>query len=226
LAFTYALDRKALVKIALSGQATPANGWLPPGLPGNVNSTRKPYATNVPLAKKLLAEAGFPDGNGFPKLDIYFKDSLGSQQQLFELIQAQLKQNLGISVGLKNTPVNAFDALVKDPKKRPLLYGYTFGFDYPDAQEADEYLRVTGAPYDYENYSNKRYDALVEKANSASNPAVRKKLYEQAENILMDDVGLLPLYYPNTNWIAKPNVKNFALTALYMRKWNAVSLGK
>jgi ABC-type oligopeptide transport system substrate-binding subunit len=42
----------------------------------------------------------------------------------------------------------------------------------------------------------------------------------------MNDLGVLPLYYPNTNWLAKPNVKNFALTALYMRKWNTISLGK
>jgi oligopeptide transport system substrate-binding protein len=226
LAFAHAIDRNLLVKVALSGQATPGNGWLPPGLPGNVNSTRKPYAMNVDLARKYLAQAGFPEGKGFPKLDIYFKDSLGSQQQLFELIQAQLKQNLGISLGLKNTPVNAFDEMVDSPKKRPLLYGYTFGFDYPDAQEADEYLRVTGAPYNYENYSNKRYDALVGQANSSSDASKRAKLYAQAENILMNDLGVLPLYYPNTNWLAKPNVKNFALTALYMRKWNTISLGK
>ena len=156
---------------------------------------------------------------------IAFKDSLGSQQQVFEFVQAQLQQNLGISIGLKNMPINAFDKLVGDAKTRPLIYGYTFGFDYPDAQEADEYLRVTGAPYNYENYSNKRYDTLVEKANASSNQAERVKLYQQAENVLMNDLGVLPLYYPNTNWLAKPYVRNFALTALYMRKWQTISVG-
>lgn len=224
-AFAHAIDNAALVKIALAGQATPANGWLPTGLPGNVNSSRKPYAYDAKLAQKLLAQAGYPGGKGFPKLEIAFKDSLGSQQQVFEFVQAQLQQNLGISIGLKNMPINAFDALVKDPKSRPLIYGYTFGFDYPDAQEADEYLRVTGAPYNYENYSNKRYDALVAKANASSNQALRVKLYQQAENVLMNDLGVLPLYYPNTNWLAKPYVKNFALTALYMRKWQTISVG-
>lgn len=226
LAFNQAIDKQTLVKIALSGQATPANGWLPPGLPGNVNAARKPYAFDAAAAKKLLADAGFPDGKGLPKLTIYFTSSLGQQQQVFEYVQAQLQQNLGIQVGLKLIPPTAFDDLLKNPKTRPAMWGYTFGWDYPDAQEGDQYELMTGAPYNYGGVSVKEFDRLVGEANAASDQAERTRLYEQGENALLDEAPFVTLYYPHTNWIVKPYVKGFGMGPLYMTPWAKTSLAK
>ena len=135
-----------------------------------------------------------------------------------------IQKNLGIKVGLKELPINAFNNELATPKTRPLLWGYTFGFDYPDAQELDEYLGISGAPYNYEGYSNKRYDALVAKANADSNQKRRAQLYAQAENVRLADAPTVPLYFVNQNWLAKPNVTGFGYSPLYMHPWRQVSI--
>lgn len=187
--------------------------------------TRKPYSFDPALAKQLLAKGGYPGGKGLPPLTIYFTSSLGEASQVYEFVQGQLEQNLGITIGLKQIPLNSYDTFLHNKSTRPLLWGYTFGFDYPDPQEGFQYEFMTGAPYDYGNITIPRFDSLVTQANRSSDQAQRMRLYSQADNVLMDNAALLPLYYPSTNWLVKPYVHNFALTALYMRKWNRISMG-
>jgi oligopeptide transport system substrate-binding protein len=223
-AFNHAIDKATLVKVALSGVGTPANAWLPPGLPGNVNGQHKGSTYNVALARKLLAQGGYPNGNGFPKISLYYAINYGEYSEVYEYIQSQLNRNLGITLGLKELPINAFNNLVGNAKQRPQLWGYTFGFDYPDPQELDQYLGITGAPYNYEGYSNKHYDQLVAKANATSNQAKRTRLYQQAESVRLADAPTVPLYFVNENWIVKPNVHGFGFSPLYMHKWREVSI--
>lgn len=218
-AFNYAIDKQAMIKIALAGQATPAVGWLPPGLPGSINGTTKGYTFDPTKAKALLAAAGFADGKGFPSIDLVYNLATGQYPEVYEFIQGQLQQNLGIKVGLKQMPANAFNAAMKDKGQRPLFWSYSFGLDYPDAQEQTTYLGITGAPYNFENYSNPRYDSLIKRANETTNQATRATLYRQSELLRLKDAAIVPLYYPNETWIAKPYVKNFEITPLYQRKW-------
>ena len=223
-AFNHAIDKNAIIKIALAGVGTPANAWLPPGIAGNVNAQHSASTYNVALARQLLAKAGYPNGKGFPSVDLHYGINYGEYAQVYELIQGQLEKNLGIKVGLKELPINAFNNELTSPKTRPLLWGYTFGFDYPDAQELDQYLGISGAPYNYDGYSNKTYDRLVAQANADSNQATRAKLYAQAENVRLADAPTVPLYFVNQNWLVKPNVKGFGYSPLYMHPWRQVSI--
>ena len=223
-AFNAAIDKNAIIKIALAGVGTPANAWLPPGIPGNVNAQHSGSTFNTAKARALIAKAGYPGGKGFPSVELDYGINYGEYAQVYELIQAQLQKNLGIKVGLKELPINAFNNKLASPKTRPLLWGYTFGFDYPDAQELDQYLGITGAPYNYEGYSNKRYDALVAKANAGSNQKLRAQLYAQAETVRLADAPTVPLYFVNQNWLVKPNVKGFGYSPLYMHPWRQVSI--
>ena len=143
---------------------------------------------------------------------------------MYELIQAQLEKNLGVKIGLKELPINAFNNELTSPKTRPALWSYTFGFDYPDAQELDQYLGITGAPYNYDGFSNKQYDKLIAEANADSNQATRAKLYAQAENVRLADAPTVPLYFVNQNWLVKPNVKGFGYSPLYMHPWRQISM--
>ncbi len=223
-AFNHAIDKNAIIQIALAGVGTPANSWLPPGIPGNVTAQHVAGTYNVALAKQLLAKAGYPNGKGFPAIDLHYGINYGEYAEVYELIQAQLEKNLGIKVGLKELPINAFNNELTSPKTRPALWSYTFGFDYPDAQELDEYLGITGAPYNYDGYSNKQYDKLVAEANADSNQAMRAKLYAQAENVRLADAPTIPLYFVNQNWLVKPNIKGFGYSPLYMHPWRQVSI--
>ena len=223
-AFNHAIDKNAIIQIALAGVGTPANAWLPPGIAGNVNAQHSRSTYNVALAQQLLAKAGYPNGKGFPSVDLHYGINYGEYAQVYELIQGQLEKNLGIKVGLKELPINAFNNELTSPKTRPPLWGYTFGFDYPDAQELDQYLGITGAPYNYDGYSNKTYDRLVAQANADSNQATRAKLYAKAENVRLADAPTVPLYFVNQNWLVKPTVKGFGYSPLYMHPWRQVSI--
>ena len=223
-AFNHAIDKNAIIKIALAGVGTPANAWLPPGIAGNVNAQHSASTYNVALARQLLAKAGYANGKGFPSVELDYGINYGEYAQVYELIQGQLEKNLGIKVGLKELPINAFNNELTSAKTRPLLWGYTFGFDYPDAQELDQYLGISGAPYNYDGYSNKTYDRLVAEANAESNQATRAKLYARAENVRLADAPTVPLYFVNQNWLVKPNVKGFGYSPLYMHPWRQVSI--
>jgi oligopeptide transport system substrate-binding protein len=225
-AFNHAIDKDALVRIALGGEATVANSWLPPGLAGNVVQQHGKSTYNVELARKLLAEAGYPDGKGFPKIDLTHTINIGLYPEVFQLIQAQLERNLGIKMGLKQLPPRAFGDLIGDAKRRPVFFGYTFGFDYPDAQELTQYLGMSTAPYNIDGYANARYDKVVARANASGNQAQRAALYRQSENIRIADAASVPLYFVHNNWLVKPNVKGFGFGPLYMTKWRDASISK
>lgn len=225
LAFNYAIDKDALVKVALGGLGTPAYTFLPPGLPGSVAGFRKPYQFNATRAKELLTQAGFPGGKDFPKLDLYYPS--GTQNDsVFQVVQGQLKANLGITIGLKPTPIKAYNALLNDPERRPVLSQYSFGLDYPDPQEQHEYLGVSQPAgfANYANFSSKAFDNLIKRANRATNQKTRYVLHRQAENIYLNAAPIVPLYNPIATWMAKPYVKNFAITPLYQRRWWQVSV--
>jgi ABC-type transport system substrate-binding protein len=226
LAFNHAIDRNALIRVAAADQATPGSGWLPPGLQGSIASKQKPYSYDPALAKQLLAKANYPNGKGFPAIDLYYTLGTGEYEQVFEFIQNQLQQNLGIHVGLKQMPANGFNALMSNPAKRPVFYGFSFGADYPDAQEQTTYLGITGAGYNFENYSNKQYDSLVNAANASSNQSKRASLYAASERLRFKQAVDVVLYYPNTTWLVKPNVHGFGESPLYTKKWFGVSVSK
>lgn len=223
-AFNHAIDKQSIIQIALAGVGTVANSWLPPGIPGNVTAQHRKSVYNVALARQLLAKAGYPNGKGFPSVTLVYGITYGEYAEVYQLIQAQLQKNLGIKVGLKEMPINAFGNALTSPKTRPLLWGYTFGFDYPDPQELDEYLGITGAPYNYEGFSDKRYDRLVAKANASSSLKTRVRLYAEAENVRLADAPTVPLYFYDQNWLVKPNVKGFGYSPLYMHPWQQMSI--
>lgn len=226
LAFNHAIDKQALVEVALGGLGSPAHTFLPPGLPGSIADEREPLAFDPERARALLAEAGYPGGRGFPALDLYF-ESRADYQSVFQVVQGQLEENLGVRVRLRPTPIRAYNDLLNDPERRPLLSMYSFGLDYPDPQEQHEYLAMSQPRgfANYANYSNPRFDELVDRANRTTDPEERISLHEQAEAILLDDAPIVPLYHPLATWLAKPYVRGFEVTPLYMTRWVNVSVG-
>lgn len=220
LAFNYAINKDALVRVALGGLGTPAYTFLPPGLPGSVASFRKPYQYDLAKAQALLAQAGFPGGDGFPKVDLYYQAN-AQYDTVFQFVQGQLRSNLGIEIGLKPTPIKAYNALLSDPERRPILNQYGFGLDYPDPQEQHEYLGLSQPAgfANYANFSSTQFDNLVKRANRTSNQSARYALHRKAENVYLNAAPIVPLYNPVATWLAKPYVKGFAITPLYQRRW-------
>jgi oligopeptide transport system substrate-binding protein len=225
LAFNHAIDKDALIEVALGGLGSPAHTFLPPGLPGSVAEEREPLEFDAERAKELLAEAGFENGEGFPRLEIHFPSG-ATNQTVFEFVQGQLRENLGIEVGLKPMPINAYNDLLNDAERRPILSQYSFGLDYPDPQEQHEYLGLSQPDgfANYANFSSPRFDRLIARANGTSDQEERYSLHEQAENIYLDAAPIVPLYHPLATWLAKPYVEGFDITPLYQTRWSNVSV--
>jgi len=224
-AFNHAIDKQALVRVALRGLGSPAHTFLPPGMPGSVAATRARTPFNVTLARRLLAQAGFENGEGFPAVTMHFS-SRSDYQAVAEFVQSQIRQNLNINITLRARPSTVFNSELGDPAKRPLMSLYSFGLDYPDPQEQHEYLGVSGPTgfANYAAYKNARFDRLIATANRTVNFRTRMRLHRQAENIYLNDAPVVPLYNTIATWLAKPNVRGFTVTPLYMTRWNNVSI--
>lgn len=225
LAFNYAVDREAIVNVALGGLGSPASTFLPPGLPGSVAGEREPIPYDPEQARQFLADAGYPDGEGFPQVELVFQ-SRADLQAVAEVLQGQLRESLGIEIGLKGMPDKAFNDLINDPERRPLLTLYSFGLDYPDPQEQHEYLAYSQPRgfANYANFSNAEFDALIDEANQTTDFDQRMELHKQAETILLDEAAVVPLYHPLATWLVKPYVQNFAVTPLYMTRWANITV--
>ncbi|MBM3149382.1 MAG: peptide ABC transporter substrate-binding protein, partial [Chloroflexi bacterium] len=175
-AFAHAIDRDALIKSALGGQAVPLYGMLPVGFHCSNTERLKGYQNyDVAAAKKLLADAGFPNGQGFPKYTLSLRAAPPNIVSVAEGIQAMLKQNLGVEITVENLERKTFtDRMAADDLP---LYLIPWGMDYYDAYN---FLGVFYTGFRHP-WSNSQYDSLMKQANSlVGDPKKRCDLYQQA----------------------------------------------
>ncbi len=209
-AFSKAIDRKALIRDIANGLGLPATGIIPPGMPGYVDGLGSEYDFDPASAQQLLAQAGFPNGQNFPKLKFNFATTAANQRRA-EFLQAQLKQNLNVDIVL-----NAQEAKVEiqsfNNKQYELAY-HGWGADYPDPQNWFYTLFGCTGGNNKVNYCNPQVDALVNRADVGSDLTDRLALYEQAQRIIVDDMPLVPLLVRGRMIVVKPYVQGFTTTA-------------
>lgn len=212
-AFAMAIDREAIVRVALKGLADPATGIVSPHL-GDYVSTCKLLPYDPAGAKKLLAQAGYPDGKGFPKLPITYRNDMPQVQSTSEVIAQQLKDNLGVDV--QPQPMQWGDFLKERTAKTMPLSHLRWGADYADPQNFLSLLlhsskKVNGKEDHPENgvgYNSPQFDALCDQADKEHDHAKRMTLYQQAEQIAVTDAPWVPLYFGRDVELVKPRVKN------------------
>lgn len=210
-AFMLAIDRSELVNDVLKGIATTDNSIVPKGFPGYDPSIQEPY--NVAEARKLLAQAGYPGGKGFPTLTLQIRDEPGTlvtTQPGAEFIQAQLAQNLGIHINVKVLDMPTWIANVSAGKAQ--LFIRPYNYDYPDPSDWYSLLQSGGVM----NWNNKQYDNLVQEANASFNAKVRASLYHKAAELINQDVGTVFLWTDVDDYLVNRNVRNFPTTPLTM----------
>jgi oligopeptide transport system substrate-binding protein len=190
-ALSAAIDRQTLVDKVRKGGEVPTDAFVPP-MEGYVPQKGQGY--DVEEARKLLAQAGYPNGKGFPALTIVYNTNEG-HKAVAEYIQQQWKQNLGINVVLKNMEFKTFiDLRSKTHDFMVARHGWVG--DYLDPNTMLD-LFITGGGNNDGLYSNPEYDRLIDAARTARG-AERMAMLQKAEAILMADQGLIPLYH-NTN---------------------------
>ncbi|EGO64846.1 peptide ABC transporter substrate-binding protein [Acetonema longum] len=209
-ALALAIDRQAIVdNITRSGQI-PAMALVPFGLSdakagedfrkvGGDYFKDKDFAT----AKKLLAEAGYPDGKGLPALTILY-NTLDQHKAIAEAIQEMWKKNLGIEVNLVNQEWKVYLASLRQGDYLIGRAGWIG--DYTDPMNFADLL-MTDAGNNHSKWSSKQYDDLVNQAKATLDPTSRMKAMHDAEKILMDEMPIIPIYFYTLLNLEKPNVK-------------------
>jgi len=208
-AFSHVIDRDAIKLKILGPQGNPSYGFLAPGYPASDQEALKGIQNFDPaLGKQLLAEAGYPNGKGFPKLEMWLREPTPTDSAVGGAAGAMLKQylNIDVSISAKDqaTFTNALNA-----KPTQILFGFvSYGMDYLDPSNMLG-VWLTGGRH---SWSNPQYDKLVKEATSYLGPAAqRTQMFQQAEKILVSDVPAVFIYYRTPIQFVKSYVKGDAL---------------
>ena len=195
-AFIMAVDRERLAGEILAGRLDPATGgFVPPGVPGHSPGIALPYDPDQ--ARQLLAQAGYPDGQGLPNLEIAV--------WLFHVINveflvAQWSHNLNVEVAID---IIEWKEYLERENSVHLLYG-GWSADYPDP---DSFLRVGLRSLNFPYWHNESYERLLEDARRTLSQGDRIPLYQAADKILIEEAVIMPLTYSRAHWLVKPWVK-------------------
>jgi oligopeptide transport system substrate-binding protein len=219
-ALAYALDRSAYPKLLQSGQE-PMASWVAEGLLGYNKNIGLPY--DPEKAKKLLAEAGYPDGKGFPKTSLSYQTIYDVRKEA-EIAQALWKKNLNIDIHLDNMEWKMLlSRLAQDP---PALYRLGWFADYPDA---DSFMGVflSDSGNNYTQWKSAAYDQWVHRAAISTDDTVRKSLYDQAQRLLLEqETVMIPSYSASKFYLLRPYVKGLGLNALNLLNFDTLQVGE
>jgi oligopeptide transport system substrate-binding protein len=200
-AFSMAIDRNALIRDVAGGVGKPATSMIPPGMPGFQADVGKDIDFNPGQAKQLLAKAGYSDPSTFPQLHFRYATTTQNQSRA-EFVQAQLKQNLGIDIVLDSMESKSFQAAYKAKDFDLAWEGW--GADYPDPQDWMTGLFGCNASNNKYNYCNQQFDQLAAKGDTNTDQNQRLQYYAQAQQILVQDLPVAPLYYRGRLVVVKP----------------------
>jgi ABC-type transport system substrate-binding protein len=211
-AFALATDKTTLVDVVLGGSLFPATGgFVPPGVAGHSAGIGLPY--DPEQARRLLADAGYPGGRGFPIVDACARESMRPQA---EYLQAQWQCNLGVEISWKIMRWNEYLARLEIAPAH--IVQFTWIADYPDP---DSFLR-TGNIQQRTHWQNENYDKLVDKARQVLDQEERLELYAQADRILIEAAATIPLTYSRSHVLVKPWVRKFPASALNQWLWKDI----
>ena len=205
-AVSLAVDRVGVIKGLFGGAAFPANGFVTPGVPG--------YQSGLPelkydpeRAKKLLAEAGFPEGRGLPPVEIATTEAFKDEATYYA---DQFTRVLGMpatpKVVERATHIKAMNA------GEVAFFPWAWTADYPDAMTYLGDMWYGASPYNRPRWKNADYDRLIDEARSTPDEAKRAAIYNSAEKILLADWGAVPLPITAVLALRKANVKNVTIT--------------
>ena len=225
-ALSLAIDRNYIVENVTKGGQKPASGWVPYAVNDvdgdfRINGgdlydvSKEGYSNNVEMAKQLLAEAGYPNGEGFPVIE--FKTDPGNHVGIFEAVQQMWKEHLNID----STITQIDNALLGQTllEKNFMIGRLYWSADYSDPMS----MMSLFTSYNTQNnggYSNQRYDELIGEAMSTDDNNIRMKAMHEAEKILIqEDMGAIPIYFFTEPLLVNPKLKDVVYNPLGFHKF-------
>ena len=216
-AINYGFDRRKMMLYLRNSIGTAAeSGFVPAGLPSFDTVAVKGYRYNLTKAKQLLADAGYPEGKNLPVIKLL---TIPIYADLASYIANELNM-AGIKVQVEAIQKSLL--LEQTSKSQALFFRGSWIADYPDAEN---YLSVfygkNPAPPNYTRYKNPAYDQLYEQAIAEKSDSVRYTLYQQMDQLIIQDAPVVPLWYDMAIHLVHTNITNFypnSLNLLELRK--------
>lgn len=212
-ALSLAINRTDIVEQVTKAGQVPATGFVPKGVSmsdGTTDFQETAGDYNMPIddskveeAKQLMAEAGYPDGQGFPTIELLYNTNEG-HKAIAEAIQAMWKQNLGINVELCNEEWKVFQTSRNEGNYTVARHGWIG--DYVDPMTFLD-MWITASGNNDAKFSNPKYDELISKAKSTLGKE-RDDAMLEAQAILMEELPVMPIYYYTNAILMRSTVKN------------------
>ena len=219
-ALAYSIDRESLTKHVLKAGQTPAYHFTPPNTGGYTAEVKLPYDPH--LARQFLTEAGFPGGKGFPKLELLFNTS-ESHATIAVAIQQMWKEELGIEIDLYNQEWKVYLATRK-AGNFDIVRAAWIG-DYVDPNTFLS-LMTSDNGNNHTNWGDTKFDHLIREATSELDQATRFALFQKAENLLIDEMPLIPIYFYVRSTLIDEAVKGWYPNILDYHPYQDVYLEK
>ena len=226
-AFTLAIDSKYIVEQVTQTGQVPATGFVPAGIydaDPNGDDFRTvggdywdapvddaTYQANCEKARQLLAEAGYPNGEGFPTVT-YLYNTSDAHKAVGEALQQMWQEELGVTVQLQNQEWNAFLETRKKGEYQIARNGWIA--DYNDPCSFLDMWYTGGGNNDAQS-SNPEYDAMIDAAKATSDPAERMSYFHKAEDIIIgQDWALGPIYFYTQKYMMADDISGAFYTPL------------
>jgi oligopeptide transport system substrate-binding protein len=218
-ALAMSIDRDPIVRnVGRLGQP-PSRTYVPPNVFEGYSSPPG-LAYDPEQARKLLAEAGYPNGQGFPNLTILYS-SEGIHADIAQIVRRQWLNNLGIDMRLEGVEVRIFGVKLHTQQYEVARAGW-YG-DYHDPTTFTDKYKTDSDDNDAK-WSNAEYDRLCAEAQRETDEGRRLRLLSRAENILLNEAPIIPLFTYVNAYLFRPNVKGIPLAANAMLMFNSVEV--
>src|SRR5215218_1938511 len=211
-AFSYAIDRETLCAEVLAGTCTPALSFIPAGLPGSIETDK--FGFDPEAAKQALADSSYGGPENLPEIKLFYNSDFEDRAQASEWLAGEIRDILGVELVLQPTDGTTLTAMRKETETHPqLLYFGSWYQDYPDPQNWLSTYWTCDSSLNRVGYCNEEFDALTAQGDTTLETEERMAFYEQAGQLLVDDVPNPFLYNPNGTFIVNPAVTGYTPTA-------------
>lgn len=217
-ALAMTINRRQIVDRVMKGGQDPAYNLTPPDIAGYTAKAR--LEEDPAEARRLLAEAGFPGGKGFPRLELLYNTN-EAHRVIAEAVQQMWRTNLGIDITLVNQEAKVWNDTMRQMNYQ--IGRYAWVGDYLDASTFLELMTSTSGN-NQTGWKNADYDRLVDGAAQTSDNAKRYELFQRAEQILVDEAPIAPVYFYKRDNLSVPALKGWYGNLLDIHPFKGVYL--
>lgn len=223
-AISLAINREAIAKTIYEGARKPATGLIPPGTVGFLPDQGKYSRYDLEEAKKLLAEAGYPNGKGLPEFELTFNTGAG-HEDVMQAVQANLK-DIGINVKLKGMEWAQFIDYRQNGKHQIARDGWIMDYPIMDNMLYPLFYSKNIGMDNTSRYSNPEVDKLLDQARKEADENKRIELYQQIERLILDDAAVVPVVFYAHRAVAQKWVRGLVYSPMGLVHLEKVWLSK